>query len=411
MNEEKRERGEGRIFHRKGSKNLWLQYYLRGEQIRVSAGTRDPRKAQKLLRKKIGQVEAGVHPDTRRITYEELRETYYADYVTNRRKSLRLGPDGNPRMDKVVRLDAFFAGYKASEIDASLIRKFTAEQQAEGLENGSINRSISALRRMFHLAKEDGKIRDLPHFPMVDEAAPRKGFFERDEYEALFAALPDYLRLPFAIGYFSGMREGEILGLKWDQVKFLDGTIELLAGETKNDGSRSVPIIPLLRVLLVEQFGKRLPDCPYVCFRLNRAGNAVKIGNFRKVWQSRCVKLGLGKMEPATDPKTGGPLFEKPRGPRSKPKVKMIYQGKIFHDLRRTGVRNLVRAGIPEKVAMAISGHTTRSVFDRYNISSGRDFVEAGRKLEAFHNQAGEKVGDRTGTVDASATSFQRLPY
>jgi integrase len=411
MNEAKRERGQGRIFSRPGSKNLWIQYYSRGEQIRMSAETTNPKKARKLLRQKIGQVEAGVHPDTRRITYEELRETYYADYVTNRRKSLRRDQDGNPHMDKVVRLDKFFAGYKASEIDASLIRKFTAEQQAKGLENGSINRSISALRRMFHLAKEDGKIRDLPHFPMVDEAAPRKGFFERDEYETLFAALPDYLRLPFSIGYFSGMREGEILGLKWDQVKFLDGTIELLAGETKNDDSRSVPIIPQLRALLVEQYGKRQPDCPYVCFRLDRKGHAVKVQGFRKAWYSACVRSGLGKMEPKTDRVTGELLYVPKRGPRSKPKVKMIYQGKIFHDLRRTGVRNLVRAGVPEKVAMAISGHTTRSVFDRYNISSGKDFVEAGRKLEVFHGQGGQEVGDSSGTFDVSTKSVQRLPY
>lgn len=408
---ERRERGEGRIFSRPGSKNLWIQYYSRGEQIRVSAGTDDLNKAKKLLRKKIGQVEAGVHPDTRRMTYEELRESYYGDYVTNRRKSLRRDHDGNPRMDKVVRLDGFFAGYKASEIDASLIRKFTAEQQAKGLENGSINRSISALRRMFYLAKEDGKIRDLPHFPMVDEAAPRKGFFERDEYEALFAALPDYLRLPFAIGYFSGMREGEILGLKWDQVKFLDGTIELLAGETKNDASRSVPIIPQLRALLVEQFRKRQPDCPHVCFRFDRKGNAVKVQGFRKAWYSACVRSGLGKMEPLRDRVTGELVYAPKRGPRSKPKVKMVYQGKIFHDLRRTGVRNLVRAGVPEKVAMAISGHATRSVFDRYNISSGRDFVEAGRKLEVFHDQGRPEVGDSSGTIELPANPIQRLPY
>jgi integrase len=407
----KRERGEGRIFQRKGSQFLWLQYYSRGEQIRVSAETTDPKKARKLLRKKIGQVEAGVHPDTRRITYKELRETYYADYVTNGRKSLRHDSDGNPRMDKVVRLDDFFSGYKASEIDAALIRKFTAEQQAKGKSNGSINRSISALRRMFYLAKEDGKLRDLPHFPMVEEAAPRKGFFEREQYEALFAALPDYLRLPFAIGYFSGMREGEILGLKWDQVKFLDGQIDLLAGETKSDEARSVPIIPQLRALLVEQHGKRQEDCPYVCFRLDRKGHAVRVQGFRKAWYSGCVRSGLGKMEPKRDRLTGELLYSPKRGPRSKPKVKMVYKGKIFHDLRRTGVRNLVRAGIPERVAMKISGHATRSVFDRYNISSGKDFVEAGRKLEAFHDQGRKEVGDISGTVDASPMTSQRLPY
>jgi integrase len=96
-------------------------------------------------------------------------------------------------------------------------------------------------------------------------------------------------------------------------------------------------------------------------------------------------------MEPKTDPVTGELLYARPRGLHSKPKVKMVYRGRIFHDLRRTGVRNLVRAGVPEKVAMAISGHATRSVFDRYAITSGKDFLEAIRKLEEFHSP---KVGD-----------------
>ena len=66
---DKRERGTGRIFQR-GS-TWWIQYYAHGQQIRVSAETDDPKKAAKFLRRKIGEVEAGVHRDTRRITYEE----------------------------------------------------------------------------------------------------------------------------------------------------------------------------------------------------------------------------------------------------------------------------------------------------------------------------------------------------
>jgi integrase len=91
---------------------------------------------------------------------------------------------------------------------------------------------------MFNLAKQDVKLRDIPCFPMAKEARPRQGFFECEQYDQLFAALPDYLRLPFSIGYFSGMRDGEILGLEWDQVKFLEGIIRLRAGETKNDEAR-----------------------------------------------------------------------------------------------------------------------------------------------------------------------------
>jgi integrase len=262
-------------------------------------------------------------------------------------------------------LDVFFERYRASEIDADLIRKFIAAEQAKGLTNGTINRSISALRRMFNLAKEDDKLRHLPHFPMVKEAAPRKGFFERDGYQRLFAELREYLRLPFSIGYFSEMREDEILALEWNQVDFLEGLIRLRAGETKNDEAREIPIIPQLQNLLLEQHAKRQTQCPYVCYRIDLKGHVVRIQGFRKAWYSACCRCGLGKMEPKINRVTGEPMYAAPRGPRSKPKAKMVYRGRIFHDLRRTGVRNLVRAGIPEKVAQIISGHTTRSVFER----------------------------------------------
>jgi integrase len=393
---ERRSRGEGQI--RARGANLQLRYYRNGLRIEEStkfADTEEGRKkAAKLLRQRLGELAAGIAHDSRSIRYEGLREAYLTEYRLNGRKSLRFDKAGNPYLDKVNRLDDFFAGYRVIEIDADLIRKFIGDQQSKGLSNGSINRSVSALRRMFNLAVEDGRLRNVPHFPTLRESAPRQGFFERDQYESLRAALPDYLRLPLAIGFFTGMREGEILGLKWDQIDWLGNSINLRAGETKNDEGRTIPIISTLKELLLAQHSRKNADCPYVCFRLDSKRHAVKIRGFRKAWYGACVKSGLGKWEPAVNAATGEPIYDKPSGPRSKPKMKMVYNGRLFHDLRRSGVRNLVRAGVPERVAMTISGHKTRSVFERYNIVSERDLSEAARKLADFH-----KNGDNSGTV------------
>lgn len=390
---EKRERGTGRLFLR--GTTFWCQYYHRGLQIRVSTKQTDERKARNFLRDRLAEVRTGTHTGARNLRYRDLRDAHLADYQVNKRKSLRCDEEGKARLDAVTRLNDFFDGCRADEIGADLIRAYIKNEQARGLSNGSINRSVSALRRMFHLAMEEGKLRSVPYFPMLKEAAPRKGFVEQDSYKKLRAKLPEYLRLPLDLGFFTGMRLGEVLSLRWEQIDFLSGAIHLYAGETKNDGARQIPLVPQLRTALVGQHATRQAGCPYVCFRLDRRGHAVKIGGFRKAWQSACIKAGLGKMEPVTD-ETGEPILSKPRvdRPRSKPKAKMTYRGLIFHDLRRSAVRNLVRAGVPETVARQITGHKTRSVFDRYNIVSESDLANAGRQLATFFEN-----GDKTGTV------------
>jgi integrase len=119
------------------------------------------------------------------------------------------------------------------------------------------------------------------------------------------------------------------------------------------------------------------PTCDAVFYRERRrnvdgpGSLLVPLGDFDRAWERACVKAELGKM-----------VQVGVRTVRGKEQPVLRYQGLIFHDLRRSGVRQLIRSGVDEHTAMAISGHKTRSVFQRYNIVSLDDLRAATRKLD-----------------------------
>jgi integrase len=364
----------------------WIQFYSHGQRIRESSHSDNQAVAKRLLRDRLSQVNQRVYRGNVRMTYEQIRDAFIADYLKKRRRSLRLDAEGKPRpLDKVQRLDKYFAGFRVEDINPDSLAKFVVQQKQNGKKDSTINRSLSAMRRMFRLAVKQRKLnlQDVPPFELEEEPEARQGFFKPEQYRALLLALPDYLKPVLIIAYHTGMRSGEVRAIRWSQVDFLEGMIRLTPAQTKGKTKRDIPIFGELKETLLAQRTKRQPDCDYVCFRTIKAGKTIKIGDFRKVWHDRCVKLGYGAFVQAVDA-SGEPLFEKPRGPRSKAKPKMVYKGLLVHDLRRTGVRNLIRAGVSDKVARAISGHKTRSVFDRYNIVDDPDLKDAGQKLEKY---------------------------
>ena len=184
---------------------------------------------------------------------------------------------------------------------------------------------------------------------MLEENNVRQGFFERWEFEVVLVKLPDCLKPPFTFAYRTGWRMlSEVLPLRWANVDLEAGTVRLDPGTTKNKDGRVIYLTSELQDLLEKQWAEHLahyPECPLVFHDHGRP-----IVNYYKRWHRACREAGLS--------------------------------GKIPHDFRRTAVRNMVRAGIPERVAMQISGHKTRAIFDRYHIVSDGDLKEAARRLE-----------------------------
>lgn len=209
-----------------------------------------------------------------------------------------------------------------------------------GASNAEINRELAILKRAFRLAMQAGKLLHRPHIPMLAERNVRQGFFERDQFEDVRAKLSEVLRPVVSVMYLTGWRgPSEVLPLKWPQVDRRAKTIRLEPGHSKNAEGRTFPygFLPELNQVIDQQWREHehLKAAGVICpFVFHRRGKPIR--SFRRAW--------LTVVEAAA------------------------CLGKIPHDFRRTAVRNLVRAGVPERTAMLLTGHKTRSVFDRYDI-------------------------------------------
>ena len=234
------------------------------------------------------------------------------------------------------------------------------QRQTKGATNGTINRELGVLIRMFKLAYEGGKLLRPPVIRKLRESGPRQGFFEHDQYGKIRHHLPADLQVALTLAYTFGWRmQSEVLTLQRRQLDLKSGTLRLEPGTTKNNEGRLVYLTPELKSLLFAQVKRvttveRQTDTiiPFLFPHLSGRFRGQRRCDFRRRWATACKRVGV--------------------------------IGMLRHDFRRTAVRNMVNAGVSERVAMKITGHKTRSVFDRYHIVSPADLREATRRLSGI---------------------------
>jgi integrase len=324
-----------------------------------------------------------ILPRAAKVKYEDAAEDLKTHYRTTGSRNL------NEAETRFAPLRGFFHGYRLASIGPAEITKYVSRRQGQEVSNGTINRELAVLGKMFRLAYENGKLLRVPVIRKLKENAPRSGFFERDAYAAVRKHLRPDLQCAVAIEYELGWRcQSEVLTLELRQIDLKANTIRLDAGTTKNDEGRVVYLPEGLKAEIAAQIGrvrkferKLGRVIPYLCPHFtngHRHRKGERLEDFKKAWASACVKAGFYRE-----------VQRERTNAKGKPEtVTVKVPTMLRHDFRRTAVRNLVNAGVAERVAMQVTGHRTRSVFDRYHIVSPADLQEAARKLDVARAQA-----------------------
>ncbi|HZF03679.1 MAG TPA: tyrosine-type recombinase/integrase [Patescibacteria group bacterium] len=351
----------------------WAKYRQGGQVVRVSTGCAKKREAQDWIDIRAGKIAEGqplpVKMDA--ILYDELRADLDAAYKV---KGIRSLVDAERRMKH---LDAAFKGWRAVNITESAIDAYVAKRKTEKVPDtdrlvapATINRELAQLRRMLRLGYRRRKLAHMPTITMLPESQPRQGFVEQAGFDAIASHLAPGPALAATIAFEAAWRiRSEVLTLEWPRVDLAEGSIRLDGAHSKNGQPRTVYLSPTTTKLLVEQrarveaLGRELGRIFTDVFIHTDKGplQGRRQREFNKAWRGACRKAG--------------------------------YTGTLLHDLRRSGVRAMVRAGVPESVAQRISGHATSAVFRRYDITSDQDLREArDRRAQFGHNQAAKVV-------------------
>jgi integrase len=333
----------------------WIRYSSDGKRREESSKSDNQRRAEQLLRKRIQECGKDPRRDPtaeHRVQMEELFKALETDYANNQRRSIRsLG-------FRLAPLREAFGDVRALRVDAARIEDYKQDRLRAKKRPATVNRELAALKRAFSLAIAQERLTSAPKISLLVEDAPRQGFTSPGNFARIVEALPDDLKDLARFGYLTGWRVGEIVTLTWADVDREVRRITLRREYSKSGEPRTIPFVSTLAEIIEARWKAREyraaagPGISPLVF--HRDGDPIK--DFRGAWRNACTT--------AKQP------------------------GLLFHDLRRSAVRNLMAAGVDQAVAMRITGHKTESVFRRYRIVADDDVRIALERTEAANKAA-----------------------
>ena len=379
-----RQWGKGRIFERPstrpGTGSRWyVAYYApkdgRSEEVKEIAG--DSREdAERLLAKRLREVanhRDGLRkfegPKVERVTVDALLDDVEEDYNLRELRSLRTAKV------HMVRLREVLGGRRAASVTPAVVTRYILTRRSAGAAPATIDRETELLRKAFNLGAKAGRVAFVPYIPHQSKPNEnaRQGFLERSDFDAILSGIADEdFRDLLEWFWWTGMRPGEIASLTWEAHDRETGTLRLSAAGAKIGQGRVVPLSGPLAEIIERRRKRRTLACRLVFHaggsRMVRENGGL-LDRLYDAWFRACEAAGL----PGRTRQVGGVAQPVPKAERLIP-----------YDLRRTAVRNLRAAGIPERVAMEITGHKTRSMFDRYGIVDERDMRHAFEAVGAY---------------------------
>lgn len=351
----------------KGSKRVvyWISYRLpSGKQKQEPAGSsiNDARAAdgKKKSQKKEGRL-FDIKADTK-MTFNELAEWYLG---LEKVKSLA---SFKTVLGYVKKFNKEYGKTIISRVRLADLENLQEKRKKEGLKPKTIDDEINYVKSMiikaFYNDIVGGDV--LKAFQRVKPLLKRNSnardrVLTKEEYQRLLLHCQKHLKDILTIGYWTGMRKGEIKALTWDKVSMKERVIRLEAEDTKEGKPKTIPIGKEVFSML-----KGIPVNLHDNHVFMYFGKPIK-RNFTTALKTACKEAGI--------------IWGRD-----------VKGGFIFHDIRHTFVTNMRKAGVSKSVRMSITGHAPKDMDDRYNKVDLQDQHEAMKKLEVFFRNVTQNV-------------------
>jgi len=310
------------VYLKKGK--FYVDFYASGRRIREMVG---PSKAlaEKVLKKRQVEVAEDRFLDIRKeqkIKFEDLARDYLEIYSKPNKKSY------HSDCDLVKALGKYFNGKYINEITTMSVEKFKIERAKE-VSPATVNRALACLKGIYNKGIQWGKIDSNPvsGVKLFRENNKRLRYLEKEEIAKLLANCDDHLKPIVIVALNTGMRKGEILGLKWRDIEFKRNIIYLL--NTKNSEKREIPLNEQAKVAVIRV--RKHPNSPYVfCNK-----NGKPYGDIKKSFLTALKRCSIINFH--------------------------------FHDLRHTFASHLVMSGVDLNTVRELMGHKSLDMTLRYS--------------------------------------------